>query len=184
MTRLSEKYKKEVIPAMMQKFGYKNPMAVPKILKVTINSGFGKQTAGKPGQEAKKIYENIINDLALISGQKPVLSQAKKSISAFKLREGTPVGAVVVLRKNKMYDFIDRFTSVALPRSRDFRGIDPKAVDQNGNLTVGIKEHIIFPEVSPENVKSIFGLEVTIVTNAKNKEKGLALLKLMGFPIK
>ena len=184
MSRLQEKYNKEVIPTMMQKFGYKNAMAVPKIEKVVINTGFGRDIVGKTNQEQEKIQEVILNDLSLISGQRPILSQAKKSISAFKIRKGLPIGTVVTLRKKKMYDFLERLINIALPRSRDFRGIDQKCIDKDGNLTIGVKEHIVFPEVSPENVKNIFGLEITVVTSTKNKEKIIELLRLMGFPIK
>ncbi len=184
MAGLLEKYKKEVIPAMMEKLGYKNVMAVPKIEKVIINTGFGKQIVAKTPQEQEKFRDAILSDLALISGQKPILSLSKKSISAFKLRENLAIGAVVSLRKKRMYDFLERLIYIALPRSRDFRGIDPKSVDKSGNLTLGIKEQIIFPEVSPENVKGIFGLEITVVTTAKTHERGVELLKLMGFPIK
>lgn len=182
--RLKEKYQKEVIPQMMEKFGYKNAFAIPKIEKVIINTGFGREIIGKVGQEQVKFQEAILNDLSLITGQKAVLKKARKSISAFKLRQGVPIGAVVSLRKKRMYDFLERLIYIALPRSRDFRGIEQKSIDKNGNLTIGVKEHIIFPEVSPENVKNIFGLEITVVTTKKNKEEGLELLKLMGFPIK
>ncbi len=184
MLKLKEKYQKEVIPAIMEKFSYKNPMAVPKIEKVIINTGFGRLISGKTGDESKKIYESILEDLTLITGQRPVLKKAKKSVSAFKVREGMFLGATVILRKEKMYDFLERLINIALPRMRDFRGIEQKSFDKRGNLTYGIKEHIIFPEILPEKVKNIFGLEITIVTAAKNKEKGLEFLRLMGFPIK
>ncbi|MDD5145813.1 MAG: 50S ribosomal protein L5 [Candidatus Pacebacteria bacterium] len=183
-TKLEEKYKKEVIPAMMEKFGYKNPMAVPKIKKAVLNTGFGREVAGKASEEQKKIPAFITEDLAQITGQKPILKKAKKSISSFKIREGLVIGAAVTLRKKMMWDFLERLINITLPRSRDFQGIDSKAFDKNGNLTIGLKEHINFPEVSPEKAKNIFGLEITVVTNAKNKEKGIGLLKLMGFPIK
>lgn len=182
--RLPEKYKKEVIPAMMAKFGYKNVMAVPKIEKVIINSGFGRMIAEKTSDEQKKVCDAVLNDLSLITGQKPNLTRAKKSISSFKIRQGLPVGARVTLRGKRMLDFLERLIYVGLPRSRDFRGIDQKSIDKKGNLTVGIKEHICFPEVSPEKVKSIFGFEVTIVSTAKKREEGLELLKLLGFPIR
>jgi len=184
MNRLKEKFEKEVIPAIQEKFGYKNRMAVPKIEKVVINTGFGRMIAGKSSEEQKKIYEAVLEDLTLIAGQRPVLKRAKKSISAFKVREGMPLGATVVLRKEKMYDFLERLIYIALPRTRDFRGIEQKSIDKRGNLTYGIKEHIIFPEILPEKVKNIFGLEVTVVTTAKNKEEGIEFLKLMGFPVK
>jgi large subunit ribosomal protein L5 len=181
---LLEKYKKEVIPAMMEKFGYKNKMAVPMIEKVIINSGFGRMVAEKTTDEQKKICDAILNDLSLITGQKPNLTRAKKSISSFKIREGLPIGARVTLRGKRMSDFLERLIHVGLPRSRDFRGIDQKSVDKKGNLNIGVKEHICFPEVSPERVKNIFGFEVTAVLTAKTKEEGLELLRLLGFPIK
>lgn len=184
MLRLKDKYKKEVIPAMMQMFGYKNPMAVPGIEKVVVNTGFGRLIGGKTGDEQKKLPEGILNDLSFICGQKPVLTKAKKSISSFKIRMGMPIGAMVTLRGKKMYDFIERLIYTALPRTRDFRGIEQKSFDKKGNLTVGVKEHIVFPEISPEKSKIIFGLEVVIATTAKKREEGIELLKLMGFPIK
>lgn len=182
--QLLEKYKKEVIPAMMAKFNLKNAMAVPKIEKAIVNSGFGRMITEKTSDEQKKICDAILNDLSLITGQKPNLTRAKKSISSFKIREGVAVGARVTLRGKKMMDFLERLIHVGLPRSRDFRGIDQKSIDKKGNLTVGIKEHICFPEVSPEKVKAIFGFEVTIVTTAKKREEGIELLKLLGFPIR
>ena len=184
MIGLQEKYKKEVIPAMMEKSGYKNPMAVPKIEKVVVNTGFGRQVAEKSGEEQKRIANATMQDLSLICGQKPVFKKAKKSIAAFKLREGLNIGTACTLRRKRMYDFLDRLIHIVLPRSRDVRGIDPKAFDEAGNLTIGMKEHIAFPEILSEKAKNIFGLEITVATNAKNKEKGIQLLKLMGFPIK
>lgn len=181
---LQQIYKKQVIPAMMQRFGYKSPMAVPRIGKVVVNTGFGRLVAGLSSEEQKKAREAIVQDLAFICGQKPVFRTAKKSISGFKLRKGQIIGAVVTLRRKRMYDFLERLIHIALPRSRDFRGIDPKSIDALGNLTIGIKEHIVFPEISPEKVRHIFGLEITVVTNAKTREEGIELLKLMGFPIK
>ena len=173
-----------MIPAMMAKFGLKNAMAVPKIEKVIINSGFGKMITEKTSDEQKKICDAVLNDLSLITGQKPNLTTAKKSISGFKIREGLPVGARVTLRGKKMADFLERLIYIALPRSRDFRGIDQKSFDKKGNLSIGIKEHICFSEVSPEKVRNIFGFEVTVVTTAKKREEGIELFKLMGFPIK
>ena len=184
MSKLKEKYQKEVIPAMMKKFGYKNSMAVPKIEKVVVNTGFGRIIADKTGDEQKKIENSILRDLSLICGQKPVFKKAKKSISAFKLRQGLNIGAACTMRRKRMYDFLERLIHIVLPRSRDFRGIDSKAVEGVGNLTIGMKEQIAFPEILPEKAKNIFGLEITVVTNAKNREKGLELLRLMGFPIK
>jgi len=184
MLKLSEKYKKEVIPAMKEKFGYTNDMAVPRIEKVIVNSGFGRQVSGKTGKEGEKIQNHILNELSLVTGQKPALRKAKKSISSFKLRKGMPIGAVVTLRGRKMYDFLERLIFITLPRTRDFRGIDSKLIDQKGNLCLGFKEHTSFPEISAEKEKSIFGLEMSIVTTADNKEQGLELLRLLGFPIK
>lgn len=178
MPRLLQKYRKEVIPAMQKEFGISNVMAVPKIEKVVINIGVGKIS------KDEKAIERIAKDMSLISGQKTVFRKAKKSISGFKIREGVNVGISVTLRGKRMYDFVDRFISIALPRSKDFRGIDRKNFDGMGNLNFGIKESSIFPEVNYENLKDIFGLQVTVMTNAGNKEKGAQLLKLMGFPIK
>lgn len=182
--RLKEKYTKEVIPAMMEKFGCKNKMAVPKIEKVVINTGFGRLIAGKTSDEQKKIEETILEDLSLISGQRPILTKAKKSIAGFKIRQGMLIGAMNTLRGAKMYDFLERIIHIAFPRSRDFRGIDLKSFDGKGNLTIAVKEHIVFPEVLPEKTRIIFGFEITIVTTAKTQEEGIELLRLMGFPIK
>lgn len=184
MIHLPEKYKKEVIPAIKEKFGYQNDLAVPKIENVIVNISFGRLISGKTTEEQKKIQEAILNDLSLITGQRPVLTKAKKSISGFKIRQGLPIGAVVTLRRKRMYDFLERLIYIGLPRSRDFRGVDPKSVDKEGNLTIGIKEHICFPEISPEKVKNIFGFEITVVTTAKTREEGEALLRLLGFPLK
>lgn len=184
ISRLHSKYQKKVIPQMMESFGYKNTMAVPKIEKVMVNTGFGRLISGKTSNEQEKIQEAILHDLALITGQRPVLTRARKSVSGFKIRKGMPVGAQVTLRGKRMFDFLERLIHIALPRSRDFRGIDPKSFDGEGNLTIGIKEHIAFPEISPEKVKNIFGFEVTVVTTARNREKGKMLLKLLGFPIR
>jgi large subunit ribosomal protein L5 len=182
--RLKEKYQKEVIPKMIEIFKYKNKMAVPKIEKVIVNVGFGKLVAGKSLKEQQEIANKISEDLALITGQKPILTKAKKSISTFKVKRGMPLGAKVTLRGKRMYDFLERLIHIALPRTRDFQGIEEKSFDQKGNLTIGISEHIAFPEISPEKVQNIFGLEITIVTNAKKREESINLLKLMGFPIK
>lgn len=184
MIKLKEKYKKEVIPEMMKKFDYKNAMAVPIIEKVVINTGFGRLIAGRSSDEQRKISEAIANDLALITGQKAVLTTAKKAIAAFKTRKGLVIGSVVTLRKKKMYDFLEKLINIALPRSRDFQGIDSKSFDQKGNLTIGIREHISFPEVSLEKAKNIFSFEITITTTAKRKEESIELLRLIGFPIK
>lgn len=184
MIKLKDKYTKEVIPVMIEKFGYKNRMAVPKVDKVVINTGFGKLIAGKSSDEQKKIQETISNDLALICGQRPVLTKAKKSISGFKTREGMLIGAMATLRGKKMYDFLERIIHIAFPRSRDFQGIDLKSFDSKGNLTTAIKEHIVFPEILPEEAKIIFGFEITVATTTKTREEGIELLKLLGFPLK
>lgn len=184
MKKLQEKYKKEVIPAMMEKFGYKNPMAVPSIRKVVLNSSFGKEIVGKSSGEREKIQNTIAQDLALIAGQKPNIAKSKKSIAGFKLREGLGIAAVVTLRKQKMWDFLERLIYLSLPRSRDFKGLDPKSIDKSGNLSIGFREHIMFPEIFTEKEKTIFGLQITITTNAKSKDEGLELYKLLGFPMK
>lgn len=184
MIRLKEKYTKEIVPAMKEKFGYKNNMAVPRIEKVVVNSGYGRLVVGKTGEEQKKIVNGIISDLTEICGQKAVPTKAKKAISSFKTRKGMVIGARVTLRGQRMYDFLERLINMALPRSRDFQGIDPKSVDERGNLTIAVKEHIAFPEISPEKSRFIFGFEVVIATTAKKPEEGLELFKLMGIPFK
>lgn len=175
---LQEKYKKQIIPAMKEVFGYKNDMAVPKITKVVINTGIGKF------RDNNSALEDIENGLTMIGGQKPVFTLARQSIASFKTRQGMKVGLRITLRGRRMYDFLERLINFALPRGRDFRGLDPKIVDRLGGLTIGIKEHIIFPEISSEEVRTIFGFEICVATNAKNREEGLELFRLMGFPIK
>jgi len=177
---MEEKYKKQVIPAMKQKFGYKSDMAVPRIEKVVVNVGIGSIIASKD----EKAQEAITRDITLITGQKPLVTLAKKAISAFKIREGMPVGLKITLRGKRMYDFLSRLVNIVLPRTRDFRGLNSNSIDEDGNLTIGIKEHIIFPEISQEDLRRIFGFEITVVTHTKNKEKALEMYKLMGFPIK
>ncbi len=184
MMKIVEKYKKEAIPQMMEKFGYKSIMAVPRLEKVVVNTGFGRQVVGKTNDEQKKTADFIAGDLTLICGQKAVKTYAKKAISSFKIREGMALGAKVTLRGKRMQDFLERFINIVLPRTRDFRGIPQDSVDGQGNLTIAIKEHIAFPEILPEKARNIFGLEITVATNAKTKEEGLELFKLLGFPIK
>jgi len=184
MIRLKEKYKKEIVPKMIEKFGYKNKMAVPKIVKIVVNTGIGKLIVGKTSDEQRKICENVLNDLALITGQRPVLTKAKKSIAGFKTRKGMLIGAMVTLRGQKMYDFLEKTINIIIPRIRDFRGIDLKCFDKKGNITIPVKEHSVFPEISPEFMKLVFGLEITVVTNARNKEESVELLRLMGLPLK
>lgn len=163
---------------MQKSFDIDNVMAIPKIKKVVVNTGIGKFL------KDDKAIERVKRDMSLLSGQKVVMKKAKQSIAGFKTREGMEVGISVTLRGKRMYDFIDRLISVALPRSKDFRGIEAKNFDKMGNLNLGIKESSIFPEVNYENIKDIFSLEVTVVTDAKNRERGISLLKLLGFPIK
>ncbi len=184
MISLIEKYQKEVAPEMKKEFGYKNILAVPRITKVVVNTGFGRQMVAATGEEQKKIKESVLNDLAIICGQKPQLTRAKKSISSFKLRQGMAIGAKVTLRRKRMYDFLQRLVGLALPRTRDFQGIDPKAIDKEGNMTIAVKEHIAFPEISPEKSRINFGFEVTIATSAKSKEEAEKLFRLLGFPLK
>lgn len=184
MDKLEKKYKEQVVPEMMRIFNYKNPMAVPKITKVTVNSSFGKEVASKTSGDREKIQNLIAEDLALITGQKPNLVKSKKSIAGFKLRQGIEIAAMTTLRRSRMWDFLERLIYLSLPRSRDFKGIDQKSVDKGGNLNIGFKEYINFPEIFVEKEKTIFGLQITVSTNAKNHEKGLELFKLLGFPVK
>ena len=177
MLRMKEKYNQEVLPKLKEKFGYRNIFSVPRITKVVINTGFN------PSIKDEKAQQDIAHDLSLIAGQKPSAREAKKAISAFKIREKMVVGLAVTLRRQRMYDFLDRLVHISLPRSRDFHGVPEGRVDQNGNLNIGLKEQIIFPEISTESARSIFGLEISIVTTAKNREEGLELFKLLGFPI-
>lgn len=174
--RLQEKYRKEISPALAEKFGYKNKMAIPKAEKVFVAVGVGKIS------KEDNLISQIVNELALITGQKPVITKTKKSISNFKIREGMPAGVKVTLRGAKMYDFLDRFISIVLPRVRDFKGISVKNLDGAGNITIGLKEHSVFPEIDLNDVKYIFGLEITIVTTAKTNEEAEELLRLMNFP--
>lgn len=186
MIALLQKYRKEVIPAMQGKFGYKNVFAVPRIGKVVINSGVGKMINTRKGNEVSESDEGLIKTLiaefALITGRKPEIIRAKKSISGFKLRMGTIAGVRVTLRGEKMYDFLSRLINISLPRSRDFRGFEERMVDKGGNMTIGIPEQIIFPEIPHDKATQLWGMEVTIVTNAKNREEGLELLRQLGMP--
>jgi len=182
--RLKEKYEKEIVPKLMKKFNFKNKYQVPKIKKVVLNVGFGKLISGKTKEEQEKIKKTILEDLTTIASQRPVITKARKSISGFKIKKGQPQGAKVTLRGERMYHFLERLINVTLPRLRDFKGIDPKSFDSSGNLTIGIKEQIAFPEISLEKVKFIFGLEITCVIEAKKREQGIWLLKELGFPIK
>lgn len=178
MQRLLEQYRKHVIPALRKEFDIANVMAVPRITKVTVNTGVGRL------HKEDKVLERISRDLGLLTGQKPSVRTVKKSIASFKVRQGVPVGYAATLRGTRMWDFLDRFISLALPLSKDFRGIDVKNVDQHGNLNIGIKEHSIFPEIALENMKDIFSLQVTVTTTAKTREQGIALFRGLGFPLK
>lgn len=174
---VKEKYKKIAIPEMKKKFGYKNNLAVPRIIKVIVNTGVG-------STRDEKQLEMIEKHLALITGQKPAKRPAKKSIASFKIRKGALSGYIVTLRGQRMYDFLDRMFNIAIPRIGDFRGLKPEAVDEAGNLTIGFKEHTVFPEIGEEDIQLIFGLEVTIVTSAKNHKEALELFRILGFPFK
>lgn len=174
--RLKEKYFKEIIPALQEKFGYKSIMQVPKIEKICINKGIGTAVADK------KLIDTGVDELTTIAGQKAVPTIAKKSVSNFKLREGMPIGAKVTLRGNRMYEFLDRLMSVALPRVRDFRGVNDKGFDGRGNYTLGVKEQIIFPEISIDKVNRISGMDVTFVTTASTDEESFELLRSFGMP--
>ena len=167
-----------ILQKLQKELGIKNILALPNLQKVVVNVGLGRAI------KDDKFLEIALRDLGLITGQKPKVTLAKKSIANFKTREGVPIGAMVTLRGKRMYDFISRLINIALPRTRDFRGIGAKSLDKNNNLTIGIKEHIVFPEVSGEEVKNIFGFEITLVVKAKNKNEAMALYKVMGFPIK
>ena len=174
----SEDYKKKIISTLQKELGVKNVLALPKIEKVVVNVGLGRVL------KDEKFLEIAIQDLALITGQKPKTTLAKKSIANFKIREGMIIGTAATLRGQRMYDFISRLINIALPRTRDFRGISVKSLDKNNNLTIGVKEHIVFPEIKGEEVRNIFGFEVTVVVKARNKEEAIALYKAMGFPIR
>jgi len=178
MPRLLEKYRQEALPVLMEEFGYKNPMQAPRLVKVVINMGV------KEGQEDIKILDQIAIELGRITGQKPVVTRAKKSISAFKLREGSPIGLKVTLRKIRMYEFVDRLFNVAMPRIRDFRGFLDKSFDQRGNFSIGLTEQTIFPEVEYDKIKKTQGMDITFVTTAENHKEGKRLLELLGFPFR
>jgi large subunit ribosomal protein L5 len=176
--RLKKKYKEEVVPKLMEQFNYKSPMQVPKLVKININQGLGDAVADK------KIIDNALQELSLITGQKAVPTKAKKSVSNFKLREGMTIGAKVTLRKERMYEFLDRLITVALPRVRDFRGINDKSFDGRGNYSMGVSEHIIFPEIDIDKVSRITGMDITFVTTAETDAEAMSLLKEMGLPFK
>jgi large subunit ribosomal protein L5 len=176
--RLREHYSKNVLPALTKEFGYKNVMAVPKVEKVSVNIGLGEAT------QNPKLMDGAVNELSQIAGQKPIITKAKKSIAAFKLREGMAIGAMVTLRGDRMYEFLDRLMNVALPRVRDFRGVSSKSFDGRGNYTLGIKDQLIFPEIDYNKVEKTKGMNISITTSAKTDAEGLALLRNMGMPFK
>ncbi|MGI6551679.1 MAG: 50S ribosomal protein L5 [Bacillota bacterium] len=178
MTMLKEKYLKEVMPAMQEKFGYKNPMAIPKLSKIVINMGVGEAT------QNIKALDGAVDDLTRISGQKPVITRAKKSIAAFKLREGMPIGVKVTLRGDRMYAFAEKLLVVALLRVRDFRGVNPNGFDGRGNYTLGLKEQLIFPEIDYDKVDKIRGMNISFITTAKTDEEARELLRLLGMPFR
>ncbi|OGZ45968.1 MAG: 50S ribosomal protein L5 [Candidatus Ryanbacteria bacterium RIFCSPHIGHO2_02_FULL_45_13b] len=178
MATIQDIYKKEAISAMRDRFGYPNIMAVPRVTKVVVHVG-----TGRLGRE-KGSDEEVVKYLSIITGQRPLSCAARTSIASFKTRQGQVIGYKVTLRGKRMYDFLERLVVTALPRTRDFRGLDPKAVDQGGALTIGIREHIIFPETIGEDIRFIFGLETTVNTNAKTRDEALALFRLLGFPLK
>ena len=174
--RLKELYKSEAAPALMKKFGYKSVMQIPKLDKIVINVGCGE------ARENSKVVDAIVNDLAQITGQKPIICKAKKSVANFKLREGMPIGVKVTLRGDRMYEFLDRFYNLALPRVRDFRGINPNSFDGRGNYAMGIKEQLIFPEIDYDKIDKVRGMDIIMVTTANTDEEARELLKLMGAP--
>lgn len=178
MSRLRELYKSEVIDSLTKEFGYDNVMAVPKVTKVTLNMGVGEAIGDK------KLIEKAVSELELIVGQKPVVTNARKSIAGFKVREGFPIGCKVTLRKERMWEFLDRLIDIAIPRIRDFRGLNPKSFDGRGNYSMGVREQIIFPEIDYDNVDKIRGLDITVTTTANSNEEGRALLKALNFPFK
>jgi len=176
MTRLKEKFDKEIIAAMIEKFGYKNIMEVPKLEKIVINMGVGE------AKENQKVLEAAVSDLTIISGQKPILTRAKKSVANFKIRENMALGCKVTLRKTKMYEFADKLMSIALPRVRDFRGVSSKAFDGRGNYSMGIKEQLIFPEIEYDKIDKVRGMDIIFVTTAKTDEEARELLRFLGMP--
>jgi large subunit ribosomal protein L5 len=176
--RLKQHYLKSVVPALIQEFGYKNPMAVPKLAKISLNIGLGEAT------QNAKLMDGAVAELAQIAGQKPVVTKAKKSIAAFKLREGMAVGCAVTLRGDRMYEFFDRLVNVALPRVRDFRGVSAKSFDGRGNYTLGIRDQLIFPEIDYAKVEKVKGMNVTIATTARTDAEALSLLRNLGMPFR
>ncbi len=178
MARLKDYYKEEVVPALTEKFGYTNIMEVPRFEKIVVNMGLGEAI------QNVKILDNAVAELAMLAGQKPVITKARKSIATFKLRKGMSIGCMVTLRSDRMYEFFDRFVNVAIPRIRDFRGISSKAFDGRGNFSTGVSEHYIFPEIDYDKIDKVLGLNITIVTTAKTDDEARELLRLMGLPFR
>ena len=178
MTRLFDRYTNEAIPALKKEFGYTNPMQVPRIEKVVLNVGLGEAVSNA------KLIEVVCNEIGAITGQKPVVTKARKSIASFKLRQGMPIGVTVTLRRDRMYEFLDRLMNIALPRVRDFRGVSSKAFDGKGNYTLGIKEHIIFPEIAIDKIEKVYGMNICVVTSARTDDEARSLLKYLGMPFK
>ena len=176
--RLKEKFEKEIKPALMKEFALTNPMAVPHLHKIVVNIGVGEAT-----QNAKAL-DPAVNELGQLTGQRPVVTRAKKSIAAFKVREGQPIGTMATLRGDRMYEFYDRLVNLALPRVRDFKGVSPRAFDGNGNFTVGLREQLIFPEIDYDKIDTVRGMDITIATTARTDEQGRALLQALGFPFR
>ena len=178
MSRLQTYYKEVVVPQMMEQFGYDNVMQVPRITKIALNMGVGEAVADK------KVMDRAVGDMTAIAGQKPVVNNARKSVASFKIRDGWPVGCKVTLRRERMYEFLDRLVNIAIPRIRDFRGLNRKSFDGRGNYSMGVKEQIMFPEIDYDKIDAIRGLDVTIATTAKNDEEALALLQAFNFPFR
>jgi large subunit ribosomal protein L5 len=175
-TLLEQKYKEEITPSLIKRFGYTSPMAVPRVTKIVVNMGLGEAVSDA------KVLDRAVEELTAITGQKPVITRARKSIASFKLRAGMPIGCMVTLRKQRMYEFLERLISVALPRVRDFKGVSPKAFDGRGNYALGLREQIIFPEINYDKVDKLRGLSIAVVTTARTDEEGFQLLKEMGMP--
>ena len=178
MTRLYDRYTNEAIPALKKEFGYTNPMQVPRIEKVVLNVGLGEAVSNA------KLIEVVCNEIGAITGQKPVVTKARKSIASFKLRQGMPIGVTVTLRRDRMYEFLDRLMNIALPRVRDFRGVSSKAFDGKGNYTLGIKEHIIFPEIAIDKIEKVYRMDIGVVPRARTDDEARSLLKYLGMPFK
>jgi large subunit ribosomal protein L5 len=178
MARLETEYKERILPALIEQFGYRSVMQAPRITKITLNMGVGGAVADK------KVLQSAVSDMEKISGQKPVITLARKSIAGFKIRDDMPIGCKVTLRSDRMYEFLDRLISISIPRIRDFRGLSPKSFDGRGNYSMGVKEQIIFPEIDYDKIDALRGMDITITTTAKTNEEGLALLKLFNFPFK